>query len=121
MKEDRMITAGHVVVFAPDADAARVFFRDTLGLGSIDAGGGWLIFKLPPAELAVHPSGGETHHELYLMCDDITRTVAELRERGAEFDDDGKVTDAGFGQVAYVRIPGGGRVGVYQPKHPTAV
>jgi catechol 2,3-dioxygenase-like lactoylglutathione lyase family enzyme len=116
-----MITSAHVVLYAPEAERARAFFKDVLGLGSVDAGDGWLIFKLPPAEIGVHPSGGEVHHEMYLMCDDIEATVVELRGKGAEFDDDGDITDAGFGRLAWVKIPGGGRVGVYEPRHPTAV
>jgi catechol 2,3-dioxygenase-like lactoylglutathione lyase family enzyme len=116
-----VITAAHTVIFSPEPEAARAFFRDVVGFDSVDAGGGWLIFTLPPGEMGVHPSGGETRHELYLMCDDITKTVAELRAKGAGFDDDGAVTDAGFGLLATMRIPGGGTVGVYEPRHPTAV
>ncbi len=116
-----MIIGAHTVVYTPEPEAARAFFRDVLGYRSVDAGGGWLIFKLPPGEVAAHPSGGETHHELYLMCDDIAKTVEELTAKGAEFSDGGAVTEAGFGRLARMRIPGGGTIGVYEPRHPTAI
>lgn len=115
----RVIIGAHTIVFAEDADAARAFFRDVLGLPNIDAGGGWLIFKAPPAELAVHPTGpGEAKHELYLVCDDIETTMAELTAKGAEFT--GPVSDEGWGLLTAVRVPGGGQVGIYQAKHPVA-
>jgi catechol 2,3-dioxygenase-like lactoylglutathione lyase family enzyme len=116
-----MITGTHAMLFSPDADATRAFLRDVIGFDSIDAGGGWLIFKLPPAELGVHPSGGETDHQLYLVCDDVNATIKELRERGAQFEDDGKVNDEGWGLIAYLSVPGGGRLGMYEVKHPTAI
>ncbi len=109
----------HAVVYASDAGAARAFFRDVLRLPHVDAHDGWLIFKLPPAELAVHPAespGGA--HELYLMCDDIEATMTELADRGAQFT--GQVRQAGFGLVTAIHIPGGGEIGLYQPRHPTA-
>ena len=112
-----MITGAHTTVFTPQAEEVRAFFRDVLGFDSVDAGGGWLIFRLPPGELGVHPSDGGTGHELYLTCDDIDRTVDELRGRGATFD--GGVTEAGFGRLVTVLLPGGGRLGIYQPRHPT--
>ena len=91
------ITGVHAIVFAQDADAVRAFLRDTLELESVDAGGGWLIFALPPAEIAAHPTAADDsgRHELYLMCDDIHATVAELTAKGVEFSSD--VTDRGFG------------------------
>ena len=116
-----MITATHAIIYADDADATRAFFRDVLGLAHVDAHDGWLVFKLPPAELGVHPSGGAApsgHHELYLMCDDIEGTVADLAARGVEFTS--PVSDQGFGRLATMRIPGGGEIGLYQPRHPTA-
>jgi predicted enzyme related to lactoylglutathione lyase len=116
-----MITSTHAIIYADDADATRAFFRDVLGLANVDAHGGWLIFKLPPAELGIHPSGGAAqsgHHELYLMCDDINATVEDLEAKGVEFTS--PVTDQGFGLLATLRVPGGGEIGLYQPKHPTA-
>lgn len=80
-----MITGSHVIVFSRDADADRAFFADVLGHPHVDAGGGWLIFKVPPAELAVHPSDGPTGHELYFMCDDLDATMRELRAKGVHF------------------------------------
>ncbi len=92
-------------------------FRDVLGLSSVDAGGGWLIFALPPAELAAHPTEEGGHHELYLMCDDIRATVAELKAKGVEFTDE--ISDEGFGLMTSLRLPGGGELGLYEPRHPT--
>jgi catechol 2,3-dioxygenase-like lactoylglutathione lyase family enzyme len=112
-----VITGAHAVVFTPDADGVRTFLRDTLGLQGVDAGGGWLIFALPPAEIAAHPSDGDHRHELYLMCDDIEATVADLRAKGVELAR--PVTDEGFGLVTAIRLPGGGELGLYEPRHPT--
>ena len=112
-----MITAAHAVMFTSDAEGLRAFLRDVLGLRSVDAGGGWLIFALPPAELAAHPSDGDTSVELYLMCDDVEATVAELEAKGVEFTR--PVSDEGWGLVTAMRIPGGGELGLYEPRHPT--
>ena len=112
-----MITGVHAITFGPDADALRAFFRDVLGFDSVDAGGGWLIFALPPAELAAHPSEGESRHELYLMCDDIAATRAELESRGATFTE--PVHDEGWGLVTSIALPGGGSLGLYEPRHPS--
>jgi len=112
-----MITGMHAIVFSPDAAKVRDFFADVLNLRSVDAGGGWLIFALPPAELAVHPADGEGRHELYLMCDDIQATLAELRAKGVEVARE--VTDQGWGLLAAIRLPDGGEFPIYQPWHPT--
>jgi catechol 2,3-dioxygenase-like lactoylglutathione lyase family enzyme len=112
-----MITGVHAIIFTRDAEADRAFFRDVLDLRSVDAGGGWLIFALPPAELAAHPSDVDNRHELYLMCDDIVATVEELRAKGVEFTRG--VTDAGFGLLTAFRLPGGGELHLYEPSHPT--
>ena len=112
-----MITGMHAIVFSSEADQVRAFFKDTLGLPSVNAGGGWLIFALPPAELAVHPADGETRHELYLMCDDIHATLADLRDKGIEVAQD--VTDQGWGLLAAIRLPDGSQFPIYQPRHPS--
>ena len=114
-----MITGVHALVFSKDAEAVRAFFRDVLGLPSVDAGGGWLIFALPPAELAAHPAEQSGAHELYLMCDDIAATVEELKAKGVEFAT--PVTEQGFGLVTRLKLPGGGELGLYEPRHPTAI
>jgi catechol 2,3-dioxygenase-like lactoylglutathione lyase family enzyme len=110
-----MINAVHSILFARDADAARAFFADVLGLESVDAGGGWLIFALPPAELAVHP-GDEASCELYLMTDDVDAALASLRERGVEVL--AEPDDQGWGVLARIAVPGFGPLGVYEPRHP---
>jgi catechol 2,3-dioxygenase-like lactoylglutathione lyase family enzyme len=112
-----VITGIHAIVFSPDADKVRAFFADVLGLRSADAGGGWLIFALPPAELAVHPAEGTGHHELYLMCDDIQATLAELRGKGVEVARD--VSDQGWGLLAAIRLPDGSELAIYEPRHPS--
>ena len=112
-----MITGMHAIVFSPQAEQVRAFFADVLELPSADAGGGWLIFALPPAELAVHPADGGGHHELYLMCDDIHATLAELTGKGAEVARD--VSDQGWGLLAAIRLPDGSEFPIYQPRHPS--
>jgi catechol 2,3-dioxygenase-like lactoylglutathione lyase family enzyme len=112
-----VITGVHAVIFTKDADGVRAFVRDVLGFPSVDAGGGWLIFALPPAELGIHPTDGDGQHELYLMCDDIAATVEELGSKGVEFTR--PISDEGFGLVTYARIPGGGELGLYEPRHPS--
>jgi catechol 2,3-dioxygenase-like lactoylglutathione lyase family enzyme len=113
-----MINAAHVILYTRDADALRAFFRDVLELPHVDSGGGWLLFALPPAEVAMHPADDEPSQELYLMCDDIDATVARLKGRGVEFD--GDITDEGWGRLTRIVLPDGGRLGLYQPHHPTA-
>ena len=111
-----MITGVHAIVFSPEAEKVRAFFKDVLGLASVDAGGGWLIFALPPAELAVHPAESDGRHELYLMCDDIHATLAELRGKGVEVARD--VADQGWGLLAAIRLPDGSEFPIYEPRHP---
>jgi catechol 2,3-dioxygenase-like lactoylglutathione lyase family enzyme len=114
-----MINGAHVVIYSRDPEADRAFFRDTLGYHHVDAGHGWLIFKLPPAELAVHPTEGETPHELFLMCDDVAATMADLVAKGVEFTI--PVTEERWGLRTALRLPGGGGVGLYEPRHPVAI
>jgi catechol 2,3-dioxygenase-like lactoylglutathione lyase family enzyme len=111
-----LINAVHSILFAHDADAARAFFSDVLGLESVDAGGGWLIFALPPAELAVHPAEGDPRQELYLMTDDLDATLAALRDRGVTVASE--PSDEGWGVLASVEVPGYGPIGLYEPRHP---
>jgi catechol 2,3-dioxygenase-like lactoylglutathione lyase family enzyme len=111
-----MLVGAHALLFSKDAEADRAFFADVLGLPSVDAGADWLIFELPPAELAVHP-GEEARHDLYLMCDDLHATVAELEAKGARFE--GGVADQRWGLVTAIRLPGGGTLGLYEPRHPS--
>jgi hypothetical protein len=115
----KMITGAHAIVYTPAADQLRAFLRDVLELDWVDSGGGWLIFALPPAEVAAHPTGGETRHELYLICDDIEATMAELRGKGVEFAR--PVSDAGWGLMTAIALPGGGELGLYEPRHPRPV
>src|ERR1700710_1959728 len=100
------ITGAHTIIYATDAEAARSFFANVLGLPAVDAGGGWLIFRSPPAELAVHPAddAAQGRHELYLMCDDLEATIAELRTKGAHLD--GEISDQGWGRLTSVAVPG---------------
>jgi catechol 2,3-dioxygenase-like lactoylglutathione lyase family enzyme len=112
-----VITGVHAIVFSPEAEKVRAFFKDVLSLPSVDAGRGWLIFALPPAEVAVHPTDGNGHHELYLMCDDIQATLAELRDKGVEVARD--ATDQGWGLVAAIRLPDGSEFPIYEPRHPS--
>jgi hypothetical protein len=114
-----MINGAHALIFSPDAEGLRAFLRDTLEFPAVDAGGGWLIFALPPAELAAHPTNGDLHHELYLMCDDIEATREELMGKGVEFTR--PVSDEGFGLMTAIKLPGGGELGLYEPRHPTAL
>jgi catechol 2,3-dioxygenase-like lactoylglutathione lyase family enzyme len=114
-----VIAAIHAIVFAEDAEATRAFFRDVLDFPNVDEGEGWLIFALPPAELGIHPGPGwgqdVGHHELFLMCHDIERTVAELESKGVEFVS--PVADEGWGLVTRLEVPGAGEIGLYEPKH----
>ena len=113
-----MIFGAHVIIYSKDSTADRAFFRDVLGFSSVDAGHGWLIFELPPAEMAVHPAEDGERHELYFMCDDLKAEIVTLGEKGIRVTD---VQEARWGSIAKIRLPGGGDVGLYQPKHPTAL
>ena len=112
-----MISGVHAIIFTRDADAVRDFLRDVLELPSVDAGGGWPIFALPPAELAAHPTDDAGHHELYLMCDDIGAAMSELEQKGVEVSR--PITEERWGRVTAIRMPDGGAIHLYQPKHPT--
>jgi catechol 2,3-dioxygenase-like lactoylglutathione lyase family enzyme len=110
------ITGVHAVLYTRDAEADRAWLGDVLGLESVDAGGGWLIFALPPAELAAHPASSEGGDvELYLMCDHLETTMQELRDKGIAFD--GPVTDERWGRVTNIVLPSGTRLGLYEPRH----
>ncbi len=113
-----MISGAHVIVYSKDATADRAFFRDILGFASVDAGHGWLIFALPPAEAAFHPSEENNQHELYFMCDNLPAEMLALAKRGAVCSE---VHEERWGSLTRIGLPGGGQVGLYQPKHPTAV
>jgi catechol 2,3-dioxygenase-like lactoylglutathione lyase family enzyme len=109
-----MVIGGHAIIYSKDAEADRAFLRDVLKLTHVDVGEGWLIFGLPPAELAVHPSSKNGVHEFYLLCDDVEAFVARMRRQGIACD---AVQDHGYGLVTQVGLPGGGKLGVYQPRH----
>jgi catechol 2,3-dioxygenase-like lactoylglutathione lyase family enzyme len=113
-----MIFGAHVVVYSKDAEADRAFFRDVLEFRSVDAGHGWLIFAMPPAEVAVHPAEENGRHELYFMCDDLKAEMAALGEKDVRCSE---VQEARWGSITKIRLPGGGEVGLYQPKHPSAL
>jgi catechol 2,3-dioxygenase-like lactoylglutathione lyase family enzyme len=112
-----MISGVHAILYGPDVESARAFFRDVLGFESVDSGGGWLIFALPPAELAFHPTDGEARAELYLMCADLDATRERLLEKGVEFA--GDIREQSWGRLAQVDVPGFGPLGVYEPRHPS--
>jgi catechol 2,3-dioxygenase-like lactoylglutathione lyase family enzyme len=114
-----MISGAHVILYSKNAEADRAFFRDVLAFKSVDAGHGWLIFALPPAEAAFHPSDESgSVHELYFMCDDLKAEMAALAKKNVKCS---AVQEARWGSIAKMQLPGGGEVGLYQPKHPTAL
>jgi catechol 2,3-dioxygenase-like lactoylglutathione lyase family enzyme len=113
-----MINAVHAVLYTQHPEKVRAFFRDVLNFPAVDAGRGWLIFALPPAEMGVHPTESASEdgkHQLYLMCDDVAATMEELKGKGVEFTQ--PVRDAGFGLLTALQLPGGGQLHLYQPKH----
>lgn len=115
----RLFNGVHALIYAEDAEKARAFFKDALGFSSVDAGQGWLLFTPPPAELGIHPAGDDgVRHQLYLMCDDVKATVAELKKKRVKC---ASIKDAGWGLLTSMSIPSGGTIGLYQPKHPTAL
>ena len=109
-----MITGAHVMIFSKDAEADRAFLRDIVQIPCIDSGGGWLIFKLPPGELGVHPGERNDHHEFYLICDDLDATIAGLSKKGVST---GEIMTAEWGRSTAVPLPGGGTIGVYEAWH----
>ena len=113
-----MINGAHVIVYSKDAEADRAFFRDVLGWASVDAGRGWLIFALPPAEAAFHPAEENGIHELYFMCDDLKATMAGLRGKGVSCSE---VHEERWGSLTHISLPGGGKLGLYEPKHAKAI
>jgi catechol 2,3-dioxygenase-like lactoylglutathione lyase family enzyme len=113
-----MIFGAHVIIYSTDEEADRAFLRDILGFRHVDAGHGWLIFALPPAEVAIHPAEDTGRQELYLMCDDLKAEIAALGAKGVRWSE---VQEARWGSITRLRLPGGGEVGLYQPRHPTAL
>jgi hypothetical protein len=109
-----MLIGAHSIIYSRKPEADRAFLRDVLQLPHVDVGDGWLIFGLPPAEVGVHPSDQNDVHEFYLMCDDVAAFVADMRKRGVAC---GPVRDRGWGMLTHVKLPGGGKLGVYQPRH----
>lgn len=109
-----MIIGAHAIIYSRDAAADRDYIRDVLGFDSVDAGGGWLIFALPPAEVAIHPDDVGDRHELYLICDDIEATAAKLGISTP-------VEEMRWGRLVHITLPSGSRLGLYEPKHPTAI
>ena len=113
-----MIFGAHVVIYSNDPEADRAFLKDTLGFAAVDAGHGWLIFALPPAEIAVHPAEEDNRHELYFMCDDLKAEISALAQKGVHCSE---IQQARWGSITKFRLPGGRDVGLYQPKHPIAI
>jgi hypothetical protein len=114
-----MINGAHAILYSDDAEATRTVLAKVLGTRSVDAGGGWLIFALPPAEIAVHPAEAGGRAELYLLCDDVAATVDALRAEGIEVAR--PISDQGWGLLTAIALPGGVELGLYEPRHPTAV
>ena len=113
-----MINGAHIIVYSKDPESDRAFFRDILGFPAVDAGHGWLIFALPPAEAAFHPAEKDEAHELFFMCDDLKATMESLKVKKVKC---GSVKEERWGNLTTISLPGGGKIGLYQPKHPTAI
>jgi catechol 2,3-dioxygenase-like lactoylglutathione lyase family enzyme len=109
-----MINGAHVVIYTKNPEADRALFRDVLRFPSVDAGGGWLIFAMPPLEAAFHDAENNDQHQLYLMCDDIAATLKDLKAKNVTVSD---MTEQNWGKVAAFTLPGGGKIGIYEPKH----
>jgi len=114
-----MITGVHTLIYTKQAEQVREFFKKTLKFPTVDAGRGWLLFALPPAEMGIHPTDKDGSYDLYLMCDNIEKTVAELTKHGARFPRG--ITTAGWGKVTAIELPGGLEMGLYEARHPTAL
>ena len=112
-----MINGAHVIIYSKEAEADRAFFKDVLGFHHVDAGHGWLIFALPPAEVACHPGEENGRHELYLMCEDLKQTMSALDAKGIHCS---QAEEQPYGSLTTITLPGGGKLGLYQPTHPTA-
>ena len=110
-----VLTGAHIVIYSQNAGADRAFFRDILGFRSVDAGEGWLIFAVPAAEVAFHPHDENNKHEMYFTCDDVKAQRATLKKRGVQVSE---MSEQQWGTLATVSLPGGGAIGLYQPKHP---
>jgi hypothetical protein len=113
-RERTMINGGHVIIYSKDAEADKAFIKNVLKFPYVDVNQGWLIFKLPPAEIAVHPSDENDLHEFYLMTDDLELEIRNLKKAGVSCDD---VTQQGWGRLTRIQLPGGGTLGLYQPRH----
>ena len=109
-----MISGAHVMIFTRDEDADRAFLRDVLEIPCVDAGGGWLIYKLPPTELGVHGGPDNDHHQLYLMCDNLDEAITSLKLKGAQCSEP---FPASWGRATSIKLPGGGKLGLYEPRH----
>ena len=109
-----MINGGHIIIYSRNPEADRDLFRNVLNLSYIDAHDGWLIFKLPPSEVAFHPSGENDRHEFYLMTDDLDADIAALRKASVAC---GEPTQQSWGRATRIKLPGGGNLGLYQPRH----
>ena len=113
-----MISGAHLIIYSKNADADRAFFRDVLGFKSVDVGRGWLIFAMPPAEAAFHPAEENNVHELYFMCDNLKSEMESLAKKNVSCSE---IHEERWGSVTKISLPGGGKIGLYQPKHPTAL